>query len=191
MIRKKKNKAILFLVLFLAACGMNNPPSETLDEYAEDPEVDRAISEFYFYPSTVRMIEKVLTAGDANVLEGVRSGRVFYGTDDSLNVIARDMTQLKSELKEEGFEMLGEFRQGKERTLAFVREGGLNRYVVILVGESSLLVELEGDISMSTIQGLNKLNSDRVMELFDLPGEDKKSNSEADSSNVKEVKVTI
>lgn len=191
---KKKNKAILFLALVWVACGLNNPPSKTLSDYTENPEIDRSVSKFYFYPTTVRMIEKVLTAGDANILEGVRSGRVFYTTGDSLDVIRRDMSELRADLETEGFELLGEFRQRREKTVAFVREGSLNRYVVILTGESSLLVELEGEISMNTIKGLNKLNSDDAMELFDLPGDEQESKPESlqqDTTNIQEVKITI
>ena len=61
---------------------------------------------------------------------------------------------------------------GATKTVAFVREDEVNRYVVLLGGPevTSMLIEMKGEISMSTLRGLNDLNSENVMSLLDLTG---------------------
>ncbi len=147
----KTNRSTLFFLLLvvLFGCQDANPPSETVNEYLERPEIKQELSVIYFYPSTVRMLNKVLTNGGENLLEGVEEGRLAFGGSDSLDVFQRDMSEIKTSLNEEGFEFLAEMRSGSVLTLAYVREAKPNRYVALL-GEkgSTMLIELKGEISM-------------------------------------------
>ncbi|MCH2214646.1 MAG: hypothetical protein MK086_05695 [Flavobacteriales bacterium] len=168
------NNSILFFsgVLMLTSCAEVNPPSETLNQYIEREEIERELSEFYFYPTTVRMLDKFITAGKGGVLDGVQEGRLFYAKYDTMDVLQRDLPDLRKRLKDERFELLAEFRMGATKTVAFVREDEVNRYVVLLGGPevTSMLIEMKGEISMSTLRGLNDLNSENVMSLLDLTG---------------------
>ncbi|MEM9053035.1 MAG: hypothetical protein AAGC47_13355 [Bacteroidota bacterium] len=174
-IKIQSNSIHLFIilgVLFLASCAEINPPSETLDDYIAREEIERELSEFYFYPTTVRMLDKFITEGNGGVLDGVKEGRLFYTKYDTLDVLQRDLPDLREGLKNENFELLAEFRMGTTKTVAFMREDKINRYVVLLGGPevTSMLIEMKGEISMSTLRGLNDLNSENVMSLLDLTG---------------------
>jgi hypothetical protein len=192
MRNRTSNTIILLVFLTCSACTDNNPPSETITVYTE--ENDEALGELYFYPTTVRMLEKVLTTGSQEgVFEGVESGRILYGKSDSLDILKQDFDELVKGVNKEGFELLVEFKSRGERTVAYVREGSPNRYIALLSGGvSTILVELEGDLSLETIRGLSQLNSENVMSLFDLPKPESEnqgdSEEEADSSRTKQVK---
>lgn len=172
--KRTKNNSLfgLFLValVLLASCGTNNPPSKALDSFAEQEEIDRELIELYFYPSTVRMLDKFISSGEGGILEGVKEGRLFYASSDSSDVIQENMSMLRKDLTAEGFELLAEFRSKGTKTVAFVREKKINRYVVVVGGKEvpSMMVEMKGEISMKTLQGLSTLNSDKVMNLLDI-----------------------
>jgi len=180
--------AALIVVLITAGCSEDNPPSDTLDDYIENPEHDPLLSELYFYPTTVRMIEKVLMKnGQEGLLEGVKGGRIIYGTDDSLDVLSRDIDQLKSGLSDEGFEFLGEFKSEGQHIVAYVREGRNNRYVAMLPGvNSTMVVELHGEVSLKTIRGLSQLNSESALSLFDFPSNEDEPEEEDDQKEGEE-----
>ena len=137
----------------LTSCAEVNPPSETLNQYIEREEIERELSEFYFYPTTVRMLDKFITAGKGGVLDGVQEGRLFYAKYDTMDVLQRDLPDLRKRLKDERFELLAQFRMGATKTVAFVREDEVNRYVVLLGGPeaTSMLIEMKGEISMSNL----------------------------------------
>lgn len=166
---------ILSIGLFsLAGCTEVNPPSETLDAFIANEENDRQLIELYFYPSTVRMIDKFLSNGEGGLLDGVKEGRLFYSKLDTVDVLQGDLPKLRKGLENEGFGLLAEFRNGSAKTVAFVREASIDRYVVLVGGADvpALIVELKGDISMATLRGLNDLNSNKVMSLLELSSED-------------------
>ena len=186
-IKKIPSNSILFClgVLFLASCAEINPPSETLDDYIAREEIERELSEFYFYPTTVRMLDKFVTEGEGGILDGVKEGRLFYTKYDTLDVLQRDLPDLREGLKNEDFELLAEFRMGTTKTVAFMREDEINRYVVLLGGPevTSMLIEMKGEISMSTLRGLNDLNSENVMSLLDLTGNKSSREEEEDGED--------
>ena len=157
-----------------------NPPSNTLDDYIARPEIEEELMELYFYPSTVRMLDKFISNGKGGILEGVEEGRLFYSKSDSLDILQRDKQTLKKGLETEGFELLGEFRSGDMTTVAYVRDLSVDRYVVLLGGPdvATMLVEMKGEISIETLQGLSNLNSANVMSLLDLTGGDEEQPEE-------------
>lgn len=177
-----KTAFLVILTVLVGACSDNNPPSDTLSDYTRSTEKEEALSALYFYPTTVRMLEKVMSqSGETGILSGVKSGRIIYGVDDSLDVLKADFDELSHGLKDEGFELLGEFKSGSDRTVAYVREGKTKRYVALLASEAStILVELYGELSIETIRGLSQLNTDNVMSLFDLPSPDKSNPEDTD-----------
>ncbi|MGB6035789.1 MAG: DUF4252 domain-containing protein, partial [Cryomorphaceae bacterium] len=170
--------------------------------YIERPEIDDELVELYFYPSTVRMLDKFISNGEGGILDGVKEGRLFYAKSDSLDILQRDVKELKDGFKSEGFELLAEMKSGEMNTVAFVREASIDRYIVLVGGVdvATMLVEMKGEISMKTLQGLSNLNSENVMSLLDITnsneeeqaGEpDSKEMEEADSLNTKTIKIEI
>jgi hypothetical protein len=186
MKRIKTNRIFAFaILLLLASCTADNPPSRALNDFIDREEVDSELIELYFYPSTVRMLDKFISTEEGGLLKGVEEGRLFYTSSDSADVIQSNLPKLRKELAAEGFELLGEFRRSGTKTVAYVREKNINRYVVVVGGEDvpSMMVELKGDISMKTLQGLSTLNSDKVMDLLDLGiGEEPTEGEETDAS---------
>lgn len=163
---------LLFFFLAISSCREINPPSQTLDKYITRPEVDEALAELYFYPTTVRMLDKFISNGEGGILDGVIEGRLFYGASDSLDILKRDMPELVKGLENEGFELLAEFKSGDTKTVAFVRDESIDRYVALIGGGdvATMLVELKGEISIETLRGLSDLNSDNIMSLLEFTG---------------------
>ncbi len=178
------NFTLFFISLIAASCTQVNPPSQTLDDYIERPEIDQELVELYFYPTTVRMLDKFISNGEGGILEGVKEGRLFYTKSDSLDILQRDVKELKSGLESEGFELLGEFRSGDVKSIAYIRDLSIDRYVVLIGGPdvATMLVELKGEISLSTLQGLSDLNSENVMSLLDLTKDETEKSDEVESS---------
>ncbi|HKL40325.1 MAG TPA: DUF4252 domain-containing protein [Cryomorphaceae bacterium] len=179
---------LLFILTLAAGCTSVNPPSDTLDDYIARPEIEEELMELYFYPSTVRMLDKFISNGEGGILKGVEEGRLFYTKSDSLDILQRDKQGLKKGLKSEGFELLGEFRSGDMTTVAYVRDLSIDRYVVLLGGTdvATMLVEMKGEISMETLQGLSDLNSANVMSLLDLTGGEEEPPEEIEPRDIEE-----
>lgn len=200
---RRSNNYILFCILLIAAsCTEVNPPSQTLDDYINRPEIDDELVELYFYPSTVRMLDKFISNDEGGILDGVKEGRLFYTKSDSLDILQRDFKELKYGFKSEGFELLAEMKSGEMNTVAYVREESIDRYIVLVGGVemATMLVEMKGEISMKTLQGLSTLNSQNVMSLLDITNTDKKEKAdesdmeeleEADTLNTETIKIEI
>lgn len=200
---RRSNNYILFCILLIAAsCTEVNPPSQTLDDYINRPEIGDELVELYFYPSTVRMLDKFISNDEGGILDGVKEGRLFYTKSDSLDILQRDFKELKDGFKSEGFELLAEMKSGEMNTVAYVREESIDRYIVLVGGVemATMLVEMKGEISMKTLQGLSTLNSQNVMSLLDITNTDKKEKAdesdmeeleEADTLNTETIKIEI
>jgi len=168
---RANNFTLLLIFFLLAGCAQVNPPSKTLDDYMGRSEIEEELVELYFYPTTVRMLDKFISNGEGGILDGVKEGRLFYTNSDSMDILQRDSKELKQGLISEGFELLVEFRRGDMNTTAYVRDLSIDRYVLLIGGadaSSTMLVELKGEISMETLQGLSYLNSTNVMSLLDM-----------------------
>jgi hypothetical protein len=184
-----------------AGCAEVNPPSEALNDYIERPEIDQELGELYFYPTTVRMLDKFISNGEGGILEGVKEGRLFFAKSDSLDILQRDVKELENGLKSEGFELLAEFKSGDMSTVAYVRDQTIDRYVVLVGGDgvATMLIEMKGEISLETIQGLSDLNTDNVMSLLDLArgnneeliDESESEEAEPDTTKTKTIKIEI
>jgi len=194
------NFSFIFILLLAAGCAEVNPPSETLNDYIERPEIDQELGELYFYPSTVRMLDKFISNGEGGILEGVKEGRLLFAKSDSLDILLRDVKELENGLKSEGFELLAEFKSGDMSTVAYVRDQTIDRYVVLVGGDgvATMLIEMKGEISLETIQGLSDLNTDNVMSLLDLAKGnnneeliDESEETEPDTTKTKTIKIEI
>lgn len=193
------NFSLIFILLLAAGCAEVNPPSETLNDYIERPEIDQELGEFYFYPATVRMLDKFISNGEGGILEGVKEGRLFFAKSDSLDILQRDAKELENGLKSEGFELLAEFKSGDMSTVAYMRDQTIDRYVVLVGGDdvATMLIEMKGEISLETIQGLSDLNTDNVMSLLDLAKGnneeliDESEETEPDTTKTKTIKIEI
>jgi hypothetical protein len=195
-IKRPNNISLLLILLIAASCTEVNPPSKTLDDYIKRSEIDSELVDLYFYPTTVRMLDKFISNGEGGILEGVKEGRLFYTNSDSLNILQRDFKELKSGLESEGFELLAEFKSGDTKSTAYIRDLSIDRYVILIGGAdvTTMLVELKGEISIATLQGLSDLNSDKVMSLLNITDTDKEeivneSKEKADSLNTKTIKA--
>ncbi len=195
------NSSLIFILLLAAGCAEVNPPSEALNDYIERPEIDQELGELYFYPTTVRMLDKFISNGEGGILEGVKEGRLFFAKSDSLDILQRDVKELENGLRSEGFELLAEFKSGDMSTVAYVRDQTIDRYVVLVGGDgvATMLIEMKGEISLETIQGLSDLNTDNVMSLLDLArgnneeliDESESEEAEPDTTKTKTIKNEI
>ena len=195
------NSSLIFILLLAAGCAEVNPPSEALNDYIERPEIDQELGELYFYPTTVRMLDKFISNGEGGILEGVKEGRLFFAKSDSLDILQRDVKELENGLKSEGFELLAEFKSGDMSTVVYVRDQTIDRYVVLVGGDgvATMLIEMKGEISLETIQGLSDLNTDNVMSLLDLArgnneeliDEFESEEAEPDTTKTKTIKIEI
>jgi hypothetical protein len=118
-----------------------------------------------------------------------------------LDILQRDVKELENGLRSEGFELLAEFKSGDMSTVAYVRDQTIDRYVVLVGGDgvATMLIEMKGEISLETIQGLSDLNTDNVMSLLDLArgnneeliDESESEEAEPDTTKTKTIKIEI
>src|SRR5688572_2939160 len=108
MKREKLNKffiaAFSFCCLAMGSCGQRNEQSRTLTEYSERD--DKELRGLYFYPTTIRMLAKILGDENGQALKEIEKARLYFSWSDDEARTRETLKSFKSGIQEEGFEML-------------------------------------------------------------------------------------
>jgi hypothetical protein len=173
----KKNKISLFLfaiLLILSSCGGVNDP---LDEFEENrPGTVRA---FYAYPSTIRMLGKIMGNGNEKALSDVESARLFIEWKSEDANSRDEFLQIRNQSLQYGFEELFTISSKDSDITVLIKDESTPRYLVFSMGSDvDYILELEGTISMATLRDIGTLDIDNVVDVINLGKPSKKDKPE-------------
>lgn len=176
---------LLLAVVFLSSsCGGRYDQSETLTEYSRIK--NRDLSALYFYPTTIRMLSKVLGDQGGEALEEIEKGRVFFSWDDD-DAKTRDViSQLKTRVEKEGYEMLMQMKSSGNKVDVYLLDRDVDDYILFVDGDQGIFVlEILGNLSVSSIKSLSELDMSKVTDIFELDESDFESKIDSTQSQKK------
>ena len=173
--------ALLLALIFSAGigCGHKSEQSETLNSYSKTR--NKELTGLYFYPSTIRMLSKVLGDENGKALSEIKRGRIFFSWSDDDSKVSDLMTEFKSGLSDEGFEMLMQMKSSGNKIDVYLLDRDVDDYVLFVDGEQGTFVlEIFGNLSAGTIRSLGELDMSKLTQIIDLGGDD--AEAKVDSS---------
>lgn len=178
--------ALFLTLVFIATvgCSQKSEQSETLNRYSKTR--DKELTGLYFYPSTIRMLSKILGDENGKALSEIKRGRIFFSWNDNDSHVRELMDGFKSDLSEEGFEMLMQMKSSGNKIDVYLLDRDIDDYVLFVDGEQgTFILEIFGNLSNGTIRSLSELDMSKVTEVFDLNGpelESKKDSTQTESN---------
>lgn len=141
-------------LLLLFACLFAESALGQSKVFGELTEANRSGVNLYFYPSTVRVLSKILLAEDAEALAGVRKARVAYTSAD--NTEFRDAAErVEAHQKADGFEELMRVNNGGMGMRFYMREGKNPGALLFMNDElSQYAIEVTGTVTLETLMRL-------------------------------------
>lgn len=108
----------------------------------------------HFYPSTVRVLAKIVLEKDADALAGVRKARVAYTSSDN-DAFREALQRVESAQKEEGFEELVRMQNGSMGIRFYMREGKKPGALLFMSDDlSQYAIEVTGTVTPETLMKL-------------------------------------
>lgn len=155
------------LPLFLLSCQLNRVESNTLTHFAKSDE--NSFRTLYFYPTTIRMLSRVIGDDTGMALSEVRRGRAFFTFSDNEGAINVNFKTLQTGVEEEGFENLMRLKSQGSTVAAYIKGEEPTDYVVFISGaDGNLILELVGELSPATLRDISKLDLSKAAGMFDL-----------------------
>ncbi|NEN25755.1 DUF4252 domain-containing protein [Cryomorpha ignava] len=171
MKKEKLNKYLIpvFLCCFLGlgACGHKYEQSKTLTEYSKRD--NKELTGLYFYPTTIRMLAKILGDENGQSLKEIEKARLYFSWSDEEENVRETLKSFKSGIKEEGFEMLMQMNSSGNKIDIFMLDKETDDYVIFVDGEQGTFVlEILGNLSPNAIRDISKLDMNKMMDIFEL-----------------------
>jgi len=173
----KRNKiylTLLAIILLLNSCGLEKDP---LDEFEKSrPGTVRA---FYAYPSTIRMLGKIMGDGNEEAFSDIEGARLFieWKSDDADS--RAEFIEVKNQSLKQNFEELFAISSRDSDVTVLINDQSKPRYLVFSMGSDvDYILELEGTISMATLRDIGTLDIDNVVDVINLGKPSNKDNPE-------------
>jgi len=186
MKRRILNKFIIAVLTFcwvgMSSCGHRNEQSRTLTEYSESD--SNELRGLYFYPTTIRMLAKILGDENGQALKEIEKARLYFSWSDDAAKTREILKSFKSGIEEEGFEMLMKMNSSGNKIDIFLLDNEIDDYVIFVDGEQgTFVIEILGNLSPAAINDISKLDMNKMMNLFDLdaPAKPNKDSLQTDS----------
>jgi hypothetical protein len=162
-------KFLFFILLIsIVACKEQNAVSE----FAENNE---NAFKLYFYPSTLRMINIDQNPEYNSMIKEVKQARYFRL--DSAQLAAANILELKSGLKQEGFEEVMSLQNKNNNIKVLALDKKIPEFVVLSESENELmLLEIQGMINVAKVPKLyQSFQSNAFLDVLNL--KEKKNNN--------------
>lgn len=171
MKKVKPSKSLILLVVFcilaMSSCSHRNEQSKTLTEYSKRD--NNELSGLYFYPTTIRMLAKILGDENGQALKEIEKGRLFFSWSDNDENVRETLKSFRSGIAEEGFEMLMQMNSSGNRIDIYMLDRETDDYVIFVDGDQGTFVfEILGNLSPASIRDISKLDMTKMMDLFEL-----------------------
>ena len=168
MKKENLNKVLIAIFTFccvgMGSCGQKNEPSRTLTEYSERD--DRELRSLYFYPTTIRMLSKILGDENGQALKEIQKARLFFSWSDDESGTREVLNSFKSGIEEEGFEMLMRMNSSGDKVDIYMLDSELDDYILFVDGvQGTFVLEILGNLSPSALRDLSKMDMNKMMEL--------------------------
>ena len=152
-------------MLILASCQSKTRQSQTLTDYSnQDVKVMNAV---YFYPSTIRMVSKILGDEKGQALNEIKRARLFFSWSDDEQSIRDTFKSLKSGVQAEGFEMLMEMRSSGNKVDIYMMDGETDNYILFVDGsQGSFVLEILGNLSANALRDISQLDLNILTDIF-------------------------
>lgn len=158
---------LICCLLAMGACGHRNEQSKTLSEYSGCK--DKELRALYFYPTTIRMLSRMLGDESGQALKEVEKGRLFFSWSDEEGRLRETMKSFKAGIADEGFEMLMQMNSSGNKIDLFVLDRETDDYVFFVDSDQGIFVlEILGNLSPASIRDIAKLDMTKMMDLFEL-----------------------
>lgn len=163
------NTVLIFAVIttLLAACARKSGQSETLTAFANTH--SKIVHGFYFYPSTVRMLGKIMGGESGTALEGIERGRLFaiWYDDEKKEPISLD--EAKTDIEAEGFEMLISMKSKGVKVDAYQRDGEPPAFIIFVNDpDSPFVIELNGELSIDALRQIATMDFEKANDLLNI-----------------------
>jgi len=163
---KRSNICILFsaIILLLQSC---NDRADPLDEFEENK--PGSIRAFYAYPSTIRMLGEIMGNQGSNFLKDVEKARLFLEWKSEEADSRELFISLKNSALQSEFEELLSLSSKGSDISVFVNDEHTPIYLVFSFGvELDYVLELKGEISMSTLRDIGTLDVNDALNVINL-----------------------
>ncbi len=157
----------LCCLLAITSCERKKEQSQTLSAYSKQE--NKILKALYFYPTTIRMLSKILGDENGQALSEIKKARLFFSWSDDDKLIGDEVKTLKSGVKDEGFEMLMQMTSSGNKIDVYLLDDEIDDYVLFVDGDQGTFVfEILGNLSPSSIRDISQLDMSKMMDLFDL-----------------------
>lgn len=156
---------LCFGLLILSACRNKTHQSDTLTDYSNQD--GKEMNVLYFYPSTIRMVAKILGDEKGQALNEVQRARFLFSLSGDESKIAETFKLFKSGIKSEGFEMLMQMSSSGNKVDIYMLDGDMDDYILFVSGaQGSFVLEILGNLSANAIRDISQLDMTVLTDVF-------------------------
>jgi|SRR5690554_1601487 len=165
----KPNSSFFYILglglLILSACHSRPHQSQTLTDYSNQDK--KAMSALYFYPSTIRMVSKILGDDKGQALKEVQRARLFFSLSGDKTEIQQTFKLFKSGINAEGFEMLMQMRSAGNKIDIYMIDGEIDDYILFVEGDQgNFVLEILGNLSANALRDISQLDLNVLTDIF-------------------------
>ena len=122
----------------------------------------------YFYPSTIRMVSKILGDEKGQALNEIQKARLFFSLTGDESNIRETFKSFKSGIQDEGFEMLMEMKSSGNKVDIYMRDGEItDDYILFVNGDQgNFVLEILGNLSANAIRDISQLDLNVLTDIF-------------------------
>ncbi len=141
----------------------------------------------YFYPSTIRMLSKILATDQGAAFKEVKKARLVF-TWNSDDALSAELSAIAPKFEKEGFESIITIRSHGNNVQGFLKEATIPVYLFSFAGEGGIFIlELQGSLSISALQSIATMDPSKAMNLLELKAPEKEEKSAPEAAiNTKE-----
>jgi len=164
----------LALSLIILSCGRRDNPVDRFEESRPG-----SVRAFYAYPSTVRMLGKIVDSDNPNRFESIEKARLFieWKSDDADS--REQFMEVKNEALSEKFEELFTMSSTTSDLTILIDDSQTPVYLLFSFSEDvDYILELKGNISMNTLKEMGTLDLENMANIIDLGMPAEEENSE-------------
>ncbi len=163
----KVSKQILFLIILvlgMGSCGLRNEESVYLSEFLVE---QRRAAKLYFYPSTIRMLGKIMGNESVNATNEIKNGKLVFSWSEEHFDLSSFFSEISDGLQGEGYDQIIQVKSKESAYRVFFKEGNDAMYVVLVENDyGDFVIEMVGSLSYSGLMELSKMDFREIADTF-------------------------
>lgn len=156
--------------LLLMACSPSHPTSDAIDRFEENAPDSVSFYALHFYPSTIRVISRLPGEEFADGFSEVKRARVLLAAGQAGQGLTDRFDVLRQELEAEDYESLMKLKSRGSRVEIFLSDRGSTPHYIVMYSDeaASFILEMIGEVSVNTLRDLGTMDTQKVMDFFDI-----------------------